>query len=91
MFLIRIQEEYEYGKDYKMETIKQGILLSLMTFAFWGILYPQFSLAKETYNYMEEKKNPKQDFVAILNAQAGELQFRSKLWELWKERAKKEN
>lgn len=68
-----------------MKTLKQGILLCFMTFAFWGILYPQFSLVEETYNYAEEKKNPKQDFVAILNAPAGEVQFRSKLWELWKE------
>ena len=35
------------------------------------------------------KKNPRKDFIAILNAEAGELQFRSRLWELWKEKAEK--
>jgi len=96
-----------------MQNIKQRIFLSFLTFAFWGVLYPQFSLVEESYEYVEtyeilegnekkvqkneeyvkkqKKKNPREDFIAILNAEAGELQFRSKLWELWKERAKKEN
>lgn len=104
-----------------MRMIKQGILLCFITFAFWGVLYPQFSLAEETYTYVESeeetsltggnsqnakgenlrkkesgsgeqrKKNPKEDFIAILNADTGELLFRSRLWELWKERAEKRN
>lgn len=78
-----------------MKTLKQGIFLCFITFAFWGVLYPQFSLVEETYEYVESKseisrkKNPKEDFIAILNAEAGELQFRSRFWEMWKETAEK--
>ena len=95
-----------------MKTIKQWIFLCFMTLAFWGVLYPQFSLMEETYEYVSDvkdcgiisenseqneirekggewKKNPKKDFIAILNAESGELQFRSRLWELWKEKAEK--
>ena len=96
-----------------MKTITQWIFLCFMTFAFWGVLYPQFSLVEETYEYVSDvkagfdsmsergsreelrekdrswKKNPRKDFIAILNAEAGELQFRSRLWELWKEKAEK--
>lgn len=93
----------------KVESVKQRIFVCFLTFAFWGVLYPQFSLVEESYEYVEEyrkedtipeaenrvlkqkEKDPRKDFIAILNAEAGELQFKSKLWELWKEKAKKEN
>ena len=71
-----------------MEHVKQWVLLGMMSFAFWGVLYPQFSLVEETYECVGEK-NPKEDFIAILNAKAGEVRFRSKLWEMWKEVAEK--
>ena len=55
-----------------MESIKRGILLYMMTFAFWGILYPQFSLVEESYETSNKNKNPREDFLEILNAeQAG--------------------
>ena len=72
-----------------METIKQGILLCMMTFAFWGVLYPQFSLVEESYEVMEKEKNPQKDFLAILEADKGELIISSKILEVLKERQEK--
>lgn len=68
-----------------MEHIKQGILLCMMSFAFWGILYPQFSLVEECYETTHEEKNPKEDFLEILNADKGEIVIKSRLLELLKE------
>lgn len=73
-----------------MKELKKSIFLMMITFTFWGVLYPQFSLVEEAYECVEEK-NPKEDFIAILNAEAGELRFRCKLWELWKEGGIKRN
>lgn len=72
-----------------METIKQGILLCMMTFAFWGVLYPQFSLVEESYEVMEKEKNPQEDFFAILEADKGEIIISSKILEVLKERQEK--
>lgn len=69
-----------------METIKQGILLSVMTFAFWGVLYPQFSLVEESYEVIGREKDPREDFFAILEADKGELVISSKILELLKTR-----
>lgn len=69
-----------------MENIKQGILLCMMTFAFWGVLYPQFSLMEESYETAQRKKNPREDFFAILEADKGELVISSKLLEVLRER-----
>ena len=68
-----------------MEHIKQGILLCMMTFAFWGILYPQFSLVEECYETKNEEKNPKEVFWEIINAGEGEIVIRSRLLELLKQ------
>ena len=65
-----------------MNTIKQGILLSFMTFAFWGVLYPQFSLIEESYEVCGRQKNPRNDFFAILDADKGELVISSKILEV---------
>lgn len=87
--------EYEYERCKIMESIKQGILLCMMTFAFWGVLYPQFSLVEESYDIiqnekgMQIKKNSREDFFAILDADKGELVISSKLLELLRERVKK--
>ena len=69
-----------------METIKQGILLSMMTFAFWGVLYPQFSLVEESYEISGKVKNPRDDFFAILEADKGELVISSKILEVLRAR-----
>ena len=69
-----------------METVKQGILLSVMTFAFWGVLYPQFSLVEESYEVIGREKDPREDFFAILEADKGELVISSKILELLKTR-----
>ena len=69
-----------------METIKQGILLCMMTFAFWGVLYPQFSLVEESYEAVQREKNPREDFFAILEADKGEVVISSKFLEMWKAR-----
>lgn len=65
-----------------MGTIKQGILLSMMTFAFWGVLYPQFSLVEESYEVIGKEKNPRDDFFAILEADKGELVISSRILEV---------
>ena len=69
-----------------MRNIKQSILLGMMTFAFWGVLYPQFSLVEESYVCQGEEKNPREDFYEILDAQKGEIVIKSKLLELLRER-----
>ena len=71
-----------------METIKQGILLSIMTFAFWGVLYPQFSLVEESYEVIEKEKNPREDFFAILEADKGDIVISSRFLEFLLERRK---
>lgn len=68
-----------------MESIKKGILLYMMTFAFWGILYPQFSLIEESYEVMDKTKNPKEDFWEILNADKGEVVIKSRFLEILRE------
>lgn len=72
-----------------MKNIKQGILLCMMTFAFWGVLYPQFSLVEESYEVIQKEKNPREDFFAILEADKGEVIISSKFLELWKARQEK--
>lgn len=72
-----------------METIKQGILLCMMTFAFWGVLYPQFSLVEESYEVVRKEKNPREDFFAILEADKGELVISSKILEVLRGRQDK--
>ena len=69
-----------------MESIKRGILLYMMTFAFWGILYPQFSLVEESYETSNKNKNPREDFWEILNAEQGEIVIKSRFLELLRER-----
>ena len=58
----------------------------MMTFAFWGMLYPQFSLVEESYETTFEKKEPKEDFIKILDAGQGEVIIKSRFWEFLKER-----
>ena len=69
-----------------MENIKQGILLCMMTFAFWGVLYPQFSLVEESYEVIQKEKDPRKDFFDILDADRGEIIISSRILELWKAR-----
>ena len=68
-----------------MENIKQGILVCMMTFAFWGILYPQFSLVEESYESAYEIKNPREDFMEILGSDKGELVIKSRFLEFLKQ------
>lgn len=68
-----------------MEFIKQQFLLLVMTFTFWCVLYPQFSLVEESYECLQEEKNPREDFFAILNADKGEVVIKSRFLELFKE------
>lgn len=78
-----------------MEDIKQWVLLGMMSFAFWGVLYPQFSLVEESYdivqsqNQVQTEKNSRKDFLAILEADKGDLVISSRLLELLKERKEK--
>lgn len=73
-----------------MQEMKQTMAICALTLAFWGVMYPQFSLVQETYVCIEEEeRNPKEDFFAILDAGYGKIEIKSKLWELWKEAEKK--
>ena len=67
-----------------MNQIKQGVLLCMMTFALWGVLYPQFSLVEESYVCQGKEKNPKKDFYEILDAGRGEIILKSKFLEFLK-------
>ena len=67
-----------------MRNMKQSILLCMMTFAFWGVVYPQFSLVEECYEVSEKEKVPQKDFFNILEADKGEIIISSKLLEMWK-------
>ena len=58
----------------------------MMTFAFWGVLYPQFSLVEESYEISGKVKNPRDDFFAILEADKGELVISSKILEMLRAR-----
>lgn len=74
-----------------MREIKQTLALGFLIAAFWGMMYPQFSLLQETYVSSQEKGSPREDFFAILGADRDQIVIKSKLWELWKERAEKED
>ncbi len=65
-----------------MKNLKQGFLLLVMTFTFWGVLYPQFSLVEESYECKGIEKNPREDFFAILDADKGEIIIKSKFLEV---------
>ena len=54
-----------------MKELKKSIFLMMITFTFWGVLYPQFSLVEEAYECVEEK-NPKEDFIATKNKNGNE-------------------
>lgn len=75
-----------------MKYVKQWVLLGMMSFAFWGVLYPQFSLVEESYDIIQSRKeaqiekNARKDFFAILEADKGELVISSRLLELLKEK-----
>ena len=71
-----------------MENIKRGMLICMMTFAFWGVLYPQFSLVDESYEVTNKDKNPREDFFSILEADKGEVIITSKFLEMWKAKQK---
>ena len=72
------------GKGNYMKNMRQSMLLCMMTFAFWGVLYPQFSLVEECYEISEEEKIPQRDFFNILEADKDEIIISSKLFEMWK-------
>ena len=67
-----------------MKNIKESILLCMMTFAFWGVLYPQFSLVEECYEVSGKEKVPQKDFFHILEADKDEIIISNKLLEMWK-------
>lgn len=66
-----------------MQRIKQSIAIGMLAFAFWGVMYPQFSLVQDTYVCMEDvEQNPEKDFFHILDAGYGKIKMKSKLWEI---------
>ncbi len=70
-----------------MREIKRTIAIGLLTAAFWGVLYPRFSLLEETYVRMDGEQDPRHDFYAILEGGSEKVVIKSKLWELWENRS----
>lgn len=75
-----------------MKKSRQFITFYLWTMAFWGILYPEFSLGKNTYLHVEEdggsrieEQNPEEDLWEILESGGENIVIKSKLWE-WLQR-----
>ncbi len=70
-----------------MHKIKQTIAIGFLTAAFWGILYPGFSLLEETYVRMDGEQDPRHDFYEILEGGREKVVIKSRLWELWENRS----
>jgi hypothetical protein len=65
-----------------MKEWKEMLLVTMMSFMFWQMMYPQFALAEDTYLCLDQKeKDPEEDFFLILDAKEGDLLFKSRLWE----------
>lgn len=67
-----------------MERLRYMLAMGILTLAFWGVMYPQFSLVQETYTSTESKQDAREDFYTILSAGNGEIEVKSRLWEWWK-------
>lgn len=78
-----------------ISVIKRGIGVGLVCCAaagWWGVLYPQLTLTQDTYRIIEEGDGgatPSEElpadsqavYRALLNAERGQIRFRSGLWE----------
>ena len=75
--------------------IKRGIGLCMVCCAaagWWGVLYPQLTLTQDTYRIVEDVNgcvtvsegattDSQAVYRALLNAERGQIRFRSGLWE----------
>ena len=69
-----------------MEKIRHWMIVTVMSFLFWGMVYPQLTLTKDTYYCIKkEESSPQQDFNSILKAKPGEIKIKSKVLE-WVDR-----
>lgn len=70
------QERRRTGKE--KETGSWAALLALLMF--WGLLYPQFALTKDTYRVLQEEESREQDSLGdygkLLTAGPGEVRIR---------------
>ena len=66
-----------------MKEIKQTIAMGLLMAAFWGILYPKFSLTQDIFVCGEADYDPDEAFLGMLEGGRENIVFKSKLWELW--------
>ena len=57
-----------------MKYIKESLMVCLMTFAFWGVMYPQFSLVKESYELIYETDENKENDEEVLGGKEKESQ-----------------
>ena len=69
-----------------MKDIIYTIILSVMTYTFFGLIYPEYVLLPDTYEYIENNCNLDEtdaikDFYNILGASSGELTIKSQLLE----------
>jgi len=84
-YFYRQMKEKVENVDGKMN-IRQTLLLWMLTLAFWGILYPEFSLGRDVYVKYNEaavrlQQDPQQDFWEILEGDSENIVIKSKLWE----------
>lgn len=66
------------------EIRKMAAMWALIT-AFWGILYPEFSLIQDTFTEYQGEYHAETEFLRLLEAGGEKIRFKSKLWELLKE------
>lgn len=65
-----------------MNRKKDWMIIFMMSFVFWGMIYPQLTLTKSTYCCLtREGHYPEEDFYKILSAERGEIIVKSKIWE----------
>lgn len=78
--------------SYCRNMICTGLVL-VAVMGWWGVLYPQLSLNRDTYRIVSEDgtvqsskdvvewENGDTVYMEILNAESGRVRFRSKLWD----------
>jgi len=79
----------------KNKNLFYSIMITMMTYTFFGICYPEFVLLPDTYSYVElentlginaeesskKERNAIKDFYNILDAKSGEVVVKSRLLE----------
>lgn len=66
--------------------IREFAFLVVLSAAWWGLLYPNFSLGEDTFQLSEEEAesglSPAGEFFSMLDAEPGEIEVKSRFWEI---------